>query len=66
MLLQYNRFVKTSYDEFIKPTMKYADLIVPRGRKIYSIHNNVAIDFIVSNLENKLIERGFNLQSKVP
>jgi hypothetical protein len=46
--------------------MKYADLIVPRGRKIYSIHNNVAIDFIVSNLENKLIERGFNLQSKVP
>jgi len=47
VLKSYHRYVKPAYKEFVQPTMKYADLIVPRGRKIYSIHNNVAIDFIV-------------------
>ena len=49
VLVQYNRFVKTSYDEFIKPTMKYADIIIPHGRS-----NTVAIDFVISNLKSKL------------
>ena len=49
VLAQYNRFVKTSYDEFIKPTMKYADIIIPHGRS-----NTVAIDFVVSNLKTKV------------
>ena len=47
VLAQYNRFVKSSYDEFIKPVMKYADIIVPHGRS-----NTIAIDFIISNLKN--------------
>ena len=42
VLLQYNRFVKPSYDDYIKPTMKYANLIVPFGSD-----NTTAIDFIV-------------------
>lgn len=46
VLLMYNRFVKPSYDEFIKPVMKYADIIVPYGRK-----NTVAVDFIIQNLK---------------
>ena len=29
VLQQYNRFVKPAYDDFIKPTMKHADIIVP-------------------------------------
>lgn len=49
VLAQYNRFVKTAYDEFIKPTMKYADIIIPHGRS-----NTVAIDFVVSNLKTKV------------
>jgi hypothetical protein len=49
VLAQYNRFVKTSYDEFIKPTMKYADIIIPHGRS-----NTVAIDFVVSNLKTRV------------
>ena len=49
VLVQYNRFVKTSYDEFIKPTMKYADIIIPHGRS-----NTVAIDFVINNLKSKL------------
>jgi len=32
VLHQYNRFVKPSYDEFIKPTMKFSDIIVPHGK----------------------------------
>lgn len=49
VLAQYNRFVKSSYDEFIKPTMKYADIIIPFGRR-----NTVAIDFVVTNLKSKV------------
>jgi uridine kinase len=49
VLAQYNRFVKTSYDEFIKPVMKYADIIIPHGRS-----NTVAIDFVVENLKTKV------------
>lgn len=28
---QYNRFVKSSFDQFIRPTMRSADIIIPRG-----------------------------------
>ena len=49
VLMQYNRFVKTSYDEFIKPTMKYADIIIPHGRS-----NTVAIDFVLQNLKTRI------------
>ena len=49
VLYQYNRFVKTAYDEYIKPTMRYANIIVPFGSD-----NTTAIDFIVTNLKTKL------------
>lgn len=58
VLQQYNRFVKTSYDEFIKPTMKYADIIIPHGRS-----NTVAIDFVVANLKNKVLIDDFKTKS---
>lgn len=41
--------MKTSYDEFIKPTMKYADIIIPNGKT-----NTIAIDFVVNNLKIKI------------
>ena len=31
VLLRYNRFVRVDFKQFIKPTMKYAHLIVPSG-----------------------------------
>ena len=49
ILMQYNRFVKTSYDEFIKPVMKYADIIIPHGRS-----NTAAIDFLKENLQSRV------------
>ena len=66
LLKGYHKFVKPGHSEFVKPTMKFADIIVPRGRAIESYENMIAIDFIVQNLEHKLIERGFRIESNVP
>lgn len=49
VLAQYNRFVKPAYDDFIKPTMKHADIIVP-----FSAYNNNAINMLVQNLKIKM------------
>lgn len=50
VLDQYFKFVKPSYDEFIRPTMKHADIIIPQGA-----HNQVAIDLVLLNLKNYLV-----------
>lgn len=47
--LQYARFVKPSFEEFILPTKKFADIIIPRGGD-----NDVAIDLIVQHICTKL------------
>lgn len=31
VLEQYTKFVKPSFDDYIRPTMRYADVIIPRG-----------------------------------
>lgn len=48
-LMQYSKFVKPAFDDFILPTKKYADIIIPRGRD-----NHVAIDLIVQHIRTKL------------
>jgi len=52
VLRQYEKFVKPSFDEYINPTKKYADVIIPRGAD-----NHVAIDLIVQHVRTKLNER---------
>ncbi|KAG5527147.1 hypothetical protein RHGRI_028159 [Rhododendron griersonianum] len=47
--LQYTQFVKPSFDEFILPSKKHADVIIPRGAD-----NDVAIDLIVQHIQTKL------------
>ena len=32
VLKSYFRYVKPAFEEFVRPTVKYADIIVPRGR----------------------------------
>ncbi|XP_039158138.1 uridine kinase-like protein 5 isoform X2 [Eucalyptus grandis] len=49
VLDQYDRFVKPSFDEFILPSKKFADIIIPRGGD-----NDVAIDLIVQHIHTKL------------
>ncbi|KAJ7562561.1 hypothetical protein O6H91_03G074400 [Diphasiastrum complanatum] len=46
---QYAKFVKPAFDDFILPSKKYADVIIPRGGD-----NCVAIDLIVQHLRTKL------------
>ena len=41
VLERYHKFVKTAYNNFIKPTKEYADIIIPRGGS-----NTIAIDLI--------------------
>lgn len=47
VLKSFHKYVKPAHIEFVRPTMKYADLIVPRGRPMESERNKIAIDFIV-------------------
>ncbi|XP_028765081.1 uridine kinase-like protein 2, chloroplastic [Neltuma alba] len=45
----YSKFVKPAFDDFILPTKKYADIIIPRGKE-----NVVAVDLIVQHIRTKL------------
>ncbi|GAB5592160.1 Uridine-cytidine kinase-like 1 [Umbelopsis nana] len=49
VLQQYTRFVKPSYDDFVQPTVKNADVIIPRG-----LENAVAIDLITKHIQKQL------------
>uniref|UniRef100_A0A7N0TN22 Uridine kinase n=1 Tax=Kalanchoe fedtschenkoi TaxID=63787 RepID=A0A7N0TN22_KALFE len=49
VLDQYAKFVKPSFEEFILPSKKHADIIIPRGGD-----NDVAIDLIVQHIHTKL------------
>ncbi|XP_024974958.1 uridine kinase-like protein 5 [Cynara cardunculus var. scolymus] len=49
VLDQYDKHVKPSFEEFILPSKKYADVIIPRGSD-----NDVAIDLIVQHIRTKL------------
>lgn len=60
VIQQYNRFVKPSFDEFIRPTMRYADVIVPRGAD-----NVVAVELLSKHIARQLDDRGFSLRSRL-
>ncbi|KAK4410000.1 Uridine kinase-like protein 1, chloroplastic [Sesamum angolense] len=46
---RYAKFVKPAFDDFILPSKKYADVVIPRGGD-----NHVAIDLIVQHIRTKL------------
>ncbi|KAK7691089.1 hypothetical protein QCA50_006192 [Cerrena zonata] len=48
---QYLRYVKPSYDNFVLPTARHADIIVP------GMDNGVAIDLIATHIRRKMKER---------
>lgn len=49
LIVQYAKFVKPAFDDFVLPSKKYADVIIPRGGD-----NHVAIDLIVQHIQTKL------------
>jgi len=52
VLKRYTETVKPMHEQFIEPSMKYADLIVPEGG-----NNTVAIDILVSIIEKNLKQK---------
>jgi uridine kinase len=52
VLRQYEKFVKPSFEEYVSPSKKWADVIIPRGAD-----NLVAINLLVQHIQTKLDER---------
>jgi len=52
VLFQYEKFVKPSFDQFILPSKKKADVVIPRGAS-----NLVAMNLLVQHISMKLQER---------
>ena len=50
VLHQYAKFVKPSFEHYIEPSMRSADIIVPMGGE-----NDVAINLIVLHVHNQLV-----------
>ena len=49
---RYSRTVKPMYLQFIEPSKRYADIIIPQGG-----HNKVAINVIINTIEKSLREK---------
>ena len=49
---RYSKTVKPMYLQFIEPSKRYADIIIPQGG-----HNKVAIDIISATIEKSLREQ---------
>ena len=58
VLTQYKRYVKPMFEQHVLPTMRYADIISPRGKD-----NVVAIDLIAKHIKRQLNERGIIFRS---
>ena len=54
---RYSRTVKPMYLQFIEPSKRYADIIIPQGG-----HNKVAINIILASIEKSLRERKIDNQ----
>ncbi|KAI9257086.1 uridine kinase [Helicostylum pulchrum] len=57
ILDQYARYVKPSFDNYVRPTMKFADVIIPRG-----LENAIAIDLMTKHIQSQLNESRINLR----
>ncbi|EAU85440.1 uridine/cytidine kinase [Coprinopsis cinerea okayama7 len=59
ILDQYLRYVKPSYDNFVRPTAAHADIIVPGS------NNAVAIDLMCTHIRQQLQERSKRFRGKI-
>ncbi|CAG8606490.1 10466_t:CDS:10, partial [Dentiscutata erythropus] len=57
VIQQYLNFVKPAFDQYIQPTVKNADVIIPRG-----LENLVAIDLITKHIQRQLNERRYSFR----
>jgi len=60
VLKQYTKFVKPSFEDYIQPSKKYADVIIPRGAE-----NTVALEIIVTHIKKELEEHDIKFRNHV-
>ena len=58
---QYLSTVQPMHLQFVEPSKRYADVIVPRGG-----HNSIAIEMIVAKIQRRLQRAGSGLDSNTP
>ncbi|XP_034028893.1 uridine-cytidine kinase-like 1 [Thalassophryne amazonica] len=63
VIKQYNKFVKPAFEQYIEPTMRLADIVVPRGETEGVVGHMVAIDLIVQHIYSQLEERELSVRS---
>jgi uridine kinase len=51
ILEQYQRYVRPMHLEFVEPTKRYADVIIPHGGE-----NEVALDMVIARIEERLMD----------
>ena len=49
VIAQYNKFVKPSFEKYIYPLIKYADIVIPRGGE-----NVVAVNLVTQQVVKQL------------
>jgi uridine kinase len=52
VLQQYERFVKPATEQFVLPTKRYADIVIPNG-----VENAVGIDIVAQHINGVLMRR---------
>jgi uridine kinase len=50
VLKQYERFVRPMHLEFVEPSKRYADIIIPRGGE-----NTIALEMVIALIKGKLV-----------
>ena len=60
VLQQYENHVRPAYNNYIGPTIQFADIIVPRGGENY-----IALNLITKHVRAQLAKRGFKSRSKL-
>lgn len=60
VITQYLKTVKPAHQQFIEPSKKYADIIIPEGG-----HNKVAIDIVVAKVKAIISEKQKNNNSYI-
>lgn len=56
VIKQYNKFVKPAFEQYIEPTMRLADIVVPRGEYTY----------IYLLLSDSVIHEGLHIDPAIP
>jgi uridine kinase len=60
VLERYEKTVKPMHLQFIEPSKRYADIIIPQGG-----HNQVAIDILLASIEKFLNKKMLKFENKV-